>query len=275
MVETTNHTFSLFLLSPNNYILSNIPTADNSQPLIFSTDITAGQPARDSNDDDSTTDYDKVYSDNDKYDSFDILSRSCQKVNQAEGHKHTITPYLLLEDQSLEDADYPDYSSKSYCQNRDSRPFNRTANDCTKLKMNEKGSWIPTTTNTSPPDKCTSKFFGPAPPPDHPRYKPQYNHFSHPIPSCSKDSAFVSDDATNDTESTIDDALDATESIVLDDIDKKSDDDDDDDEFYLNRGPSAPFTLRKFPRDINNNATPTDEAKPAANGTTSTIDPII
>ena len=73
----------------------------------------------------------------------------------------------------------------------------------------------------------------------------------------------------------IDDATDATESIVLDDkIDRKSDDDDDS-EFYLYKGPSAPFALRKFPRDINNNATTADEAKPAANDTTSTIDPII
>merc|ERR1711884_602712 len=40
---------------------------------------------------------------------------------------------------------------------------------------------LPTKIYTSPPDKCTSKFFGPAPPPDHSRYKPQYYHFSaHP-----------------------------------------------------------------------------------------------
>ena len=84
---------------------NNISTADNSQPPIFSTDITAGQPAWDSNDDDSTTDYDKVYSNDDEYNSFDLLSRSCQKVNQVEGRKHTITPSLLLEDESLEDAD--------------------------------------------------------------------------------------------------------------------------------------------------------------------------
>ena len=33
-------------------------------------------------------------------------------------------------------------------------------------------------------DTCTLKFFGPAPPPDYPRYKPQYDHFSaHLIPS--------------------------------------------------------------------------------------------
>ena len=137
--------------------------------------------------------------------------------------------------------------------------------------MNEEGSWIPTTHNT-PPDKCTSKFFGPAPPLDHPRYKPWYNHFSQPIPSCPKVTA---DNATNDTESTIDDAMDATETFVFDDkIDQKSNDDDDL-EFYLYKGPSAPFTLQKFPRDINNNATMANKAKPAVNGATSTIDPII
>ena len=87
--------------------------------------------------------------------------------------------------------------------------------------------------------------------------------------------AFVSHDATNNTESTIDEASNATDSIVLD-IDRKpnDDDDDDDDEFYLYRGPSAPFTLWKFPRNINNNTTTTNEAKPAKNGTRS-IDPII
>ena len=80
-------------------------TTNNSQPPIFSTDITAGKLVWDSNDDDSTTDYDKVYSNDDEYNSFDLLSRSCQKVNQVEGRKHTITPSLLLEDESLEDAD--------------------------------------------------------------------------------------------------------------------------------------------------------------------------
>ena len=45
------------------------------------------------------------------------------------------------------------------------------ANNCTIL---------PTT--IFPPDKSTSKFFRLAPPPDHPWYEPQYNHFSaHPI----------------------------------------------------------------------------------------------
>ena len=79
----------------------------------------------------------------------------------------------------------------------------------------------------------------------------------------------------NDTESTIDDATAATETIVLDDkIDQKSDDDDDS-EFYLYKGPATPFMLRKFPRDINNSATTTDETKPAVNNAMSPIDPII
>ena len=52
-------------------VFNNIPTVDNSQPPIFSTDTTAGQYVWDNDDDDSTT----------EYDSFDILSRSCQKVN--------------------------------------------------------------------------------------------------------------------------------------------------------------------------------------------------
>ena len=116
------------------------------------------------------------------------------------------------------------------------------------------------------------EFFGPAPPPDHPRYKSRYGHFSHP--SCPKVAAFISDDTTNDTESTID-ATNVTEPIVLDDKTVRKSDDDDDLEFYLYKGPSAPFTLRKFPRDINNNATTANEAKPAMNGAMSTIDPII
>ena len=138
--------------------------------------------------------------------------------------------------------------------------------------MNEEGSWIPATTDTSSPVKCTSKFFGPAPPPDHPRYKPRYDHFSHPIPSCQKVKA---DDATNDTESTIDDAMDTKESIVSDDKFDRRPEDDDDSEFYLYKGPSAPFTLRKFPRDINNIATTTNETKPAVNSAMSPTDPII
>ena len=70
-----------------------------------------------------------------------------------------ITSSLLVEDRSLDDDDYPDYSD---CPNRVSRPFNvqpRTANDRPKRKMNEEGPLVPTTTNTSnltsPPDKCT------------------------------------------------------------------------------------------------------------------------
>ena len=137
--------------------------------------------------------------------------------------------------------------------------------------MSEEGSWIPATTDTSSPVKCNSKFFGPTPPPDHPRYKPRYDHFSHPIPSCPKVTA---DDATNDTESTIDDATDATE-IILDDKFDRRPNDDDDSEFYLYKGPSAPFTLRKFPRDINNSATTTAKTKPAVNSAMSPIDPII
>ena len=118
---------------------------------------------------------------------------------------------------------------------------------------------LPTKINTSP-DKCTSNFFGPAPPPDHPQYKPRYDHFSHP--SCPKVAA---DNATNNTESTIDDNTADAETSVLDDsIDRKSDDEDDS-EFYLYKGPSAPFTLRKFPKDINNNAATANDAKPAVN----------
>ena len=146
---------------------NNIATADNSQSPIFRFDTTAGQLDSDdeNSDDDSTevssdNDYsNKIYSD-DEYDSFDLLSRSYQKVNQAEGRKHTFTPSPLLKEDYI-----PDYSY-----NRASR-FKRTANNRTKWKLNEEGSWIPTRTDT-PPDKCTSKFFGPSPPPDHPQYKP-------------------------------------------------------------------------------------------------------
>ena len=76
-----------------------------------------------------------------------------------------------------------------------------------------------------------------------------------------------------------DDDTDATESIVFDDkpifddkTDKKSNDDDDS-EFYLYKGPSAPFMLRKFPRDIYNTTT-ADKAKPMDDATTTT-NPII
>ena len=105
----------------------------------------------------------------------------------------------ISDDDDNPEEDYtPNYSILAPSNNS----FQHKGNDCTKWKMNEEGSWIPTTTNT-PHDKCTSKLFGPAPPPDHPRYKPRYDHFSHPIPSCPKVAA---DDATNDTESTVDDA---------------------------------------------------------------------
>ena len=62
--------------------------------------------------------------------------------------------------------------------------------------------------------------------------------------------------------------------MVLDDnIDRKSDDDDL--EFYLYKGLSAPFALRKFPSDINNSATTTSKTKPAVNSAMSPTDPII
>ena len=113
------------------------------------------------------------------------------------------------------------------------------------------------------------EFFGPAPSPDHPRYKPRYDHFSHPIPSCPKVTA---DDATNDTESTVDDATDATDIVLNDNLDRKSDDDDDS-EFYLYKGPSAPFALQKLLRDIN--SATTTAKKPAVKSAMSPIDPII
>ena len=84
----------------------------------------------------------------------------------------------------------------------------------------------------------------------------------------------AADNATNDTESTID-ATDATETIVLDDKIDWISNDDDDLEFYLYKGPSAPFTLWKFPRNINNNATTANEAKTAVNGAMITFDPMI
>ena len=136
--------------------------------------------------------------------------------------------------------------------------------------MNEEGSWIPATTDTSSSVQCNSKRFGPAPPPDHPRYKPRYDHFSHPVPSNPK---IAAEDDTNNTESTIDDATDATDIVLDDNIDRKSDDDDDS-EFYLYKGPSAPFALRKLPRDINS-VTTNVETKPAVKIAMSPIDPII
>ena len=117
------------------YVYNNIPTANNSQPPIFSLDITAGQ--LDSDDDDST-EYDEVSSDNDysidpsstqrlreKYDIKPVLT-FCNNTHQAQlkkkyrtalwAHDHTIPPSLLPEDRSL-DADYPDYSTDRYCHN--------------------------------------------------------------------------------------------------------------------------------------------------------------
>ena len=183
------------------------------------------------------------------------------------------TEYIVFDDKidrrSDDDDDSEEDYAPNYSYNRASWPFQHKAYDRTKWKMNKESSLIPTTTDT-PHYKRTSNFFGPAPLPDHPRYKPWYDHFSHPIPSCPKVAA---DNATNDTKSTIDDATAATETIVLDDkIDQKSDDDDDL-EFYLYKGPSAPFTLRKFPRDINNITTTTNETKPAVNSAMSPIDP--
>ena len=87
---------------------------------------------------------------------------------------------------------------------------------------------------------------------------------------------FTSSDAMSNTESTVgDDATDATESIVFDDKTDRNSNDDDDSEFYLYKGPSAPFMLRKFPRDIYNTTTMADEAKPATDDATSTTDHII
>ena len=126
--------------------------------------------------------------------------------------------------------------------------------------MNEEGSWIPVTTDTSSSVKCNSKYFGPAPPLDHPRYKPRYDHFSKPVPSNPK---IAADDDTNNTKSTIDADTDDT-SI-----------DEDDSEFYLYKGPSAPFTRRKFPKYINNNATTPAVANPSVNSALKPINSII
>merc|ERR1711884_757238 len=104
----------------------------------------------------------------------------------------------------------------------------QSCNNDDDTNSDEAYSRIPPTTDT-PHDKCTSKPFGPAPPPDHPRYKPRYDHFSHPTPPCPKVTA---DDATNDTESTVDDATDTTDIELNDNLDRKFDDDDDS-EFYL------------------------------------------
>ena len=123
--------------------------------------------------------------------------------------------------------------------------------------MNEEGSWIPATTDT-PSSVRNSKYFGPAPPPDHPRYNPRYDHFSPPVPP-----TVAADDATNNTKPTIDADTDDTS------------DDEDDSEFYLYKGPSAPFTLRKFPKDINNGATTTAVANPSVNSAMRPPNPII
>ena len=140
LVETTFHDFN------------NIPTADNSQPPIFSTDTIAGKLIWGSNDDNSATDYNEVYYDNDY--STNQLSHSCQAVNQAEGRMPFFKPSALLEDQSLDDTDYVNLSSK-HLQNPPmilghTYQTARQTNDCTIL---------PTKIHTSPPVKCTSNFF--------------------------------------------------------------------------------------------------------------------
>ena len=59
-----------------------------------------------------------------------------------------------------------------------------------------------------------------------------------------------------------DDATDATETIVFDDKPDRKSNDDDDSEFYLYKGPSSPFALRKFPKDIYNNNTTANDSQP-------------
>ena len=70
--------------------------------------------------------------------------------------------------------------------------------------------------------------------------------------------------------------MDATESTVFVDKTDRNSDDDDDLEFYLYKGPTSPFALRKLPRDINTTTTiTTNKAKPAANDATTTTNLII
>ena len=74
------------LAEMKSYVYNNIPTANNSQPPIFSTDNTAGQLVWGSDDDDSTTEYDKVSSDDDY-----SIEAACRRVNQANGVHPVLT----------------------------------------------------------------------------------------------------------------------------------------------------------------------------------------
>ena len=72
-----------------------------------------------------------------------------------------------------------------------------------------------------------------------------------------------------------DDATDATKTIVFNDTPDMKSDDDDVSEFYLYKGPSSPFTLWKFPKDIYNNTTTAAKEKASADDPTTITDSII
>ena len=82
-----------------SYVFTNIPTINNSQPPIFPSDITAGQ--LDSDDNNSTTEYDEVSSNDD----YSIESVS-QKFYQAHGVQPVLTfcneSHLLNKSSSLD-----------------------------------------------------------------------------------------------------------------------------------------------------------------------------